>query len=381
MGMTSSLGGRRVRTIALEEAFLHPALWRLYPPSLRKEYAILYDRLLDVGGDRIRRMDAAGVDVEVLSHVQPGVQAIDEPVKAMRLAREVNDWLADAIKSYPTRLLGFATLPMQSPQNAADELERTVTDLAFKGALINGHTNERYLDDECFSVVLERAQALDVPIYLHPTDPPRALANVYYRSHRGMVNGWGWPVETGTHLLRMMVGGVFDRHPRLKIIVGHMGELIPYCLTRLNIAMTMGDWLLAGQADELAPRPRRRMERSIKHYMRQNVFVTTSGVFDQPVFDLARAVLGIDNLLFSIDEPMRDSFEAVEFLNHTHLSTEDREKLAHGNAERLLKLPPSTGPFAGPAHSSIERLRASANTLLAKAKSRLGRMLVSWILK
>jgi predicted TIM-barrel fold metal-dependent hydrolase len=168
-------------------------------------------------------MDAAGIDLQVLSHVAPGVQTL-EPTTAVSLSKEVNDWLGEVTNTYPTRFAGFATLPVQSPKDAADELERTVTQLGFKGALINGHTQGRYLDDKSFSVLLEQAEALDVPIYIHPTDPPQAVMDVYYRDYPAMITGsWGWQVETGTHLLRLICGGVFDRLPRLKIIVGHMG--------------------------------------------------------------------------------------------------------------------------------------------------------------
>ncbi len=372
----------RVRTIALEEAFMHPKLFDLYPPSLQKDYGLLKGRLIDVGLERIRLMDAAGIDLEVLSHVQPGVQLIEEPNKAIDLSKEINDWLAEAILKHPTRLAGFAMLPTQSPKDAADELERTVTQLGFKGALINGHTNGRYLDHESFSVLLERAQALDVPIYIHPTDPPQAVTDVYYQNYPALVTGWGWPVETGTHLLRMMAGGVFDRYPRLKIIVGHMGELIPYCLTRLNVSLTMGSWLIANREEESTESsPRKGMEKNVIYYMRENVFVTTSGVFDQPVFNCAHAVLGIDNILFSVDEPMRDSFEAIDFLYATQLSKEDREKLAHGNAERLLKIPPVTGTLVDMAQAPAERLRSSMDSLRARTQSKIGRVLVSLLVK
>ncbi len=235
------------RVIALEEAFLHPKLWEHYSPADKEKFAPLKEALSDVGEARIRRMDAAGIDLQVLSHVQPGVQAIQDPDLAIRISREVNDWLGDVIRAYPARFAGFAMLPTQSPADAADELERAVTALGFKGALINGHTGGKYLDDEIFSVLLRRAEALDVPIYIHPTDPPETIASLYYHNDTAMITGWGWPVETGTHLLRMMAGGVFDRFPNLKIIVGHMGELLPYCLTRLNAALTMGEDLLAVQ--------------------------------------------------------------------------------------------------------------------------------------
>lgn len=369
------------RVIALEEAFLHPGLWELFPPALHQRYAIVKDGLSDLGPARIRRMDAAGIDMQVLSHAQPGVQFIADRDTAIRVSREVNDWLADIVRTYPTRFAGFAALPTQAPNAAADELERTVTQLGFRGALINGQTHGRYLDDESFSVLLERAQALDVPIYIHPSEPPQAVIDAYYRDYPVMVIGWGWPVDTGTHVLRMICAGVFDRYPRLKIIIGHMGELLPYCLTRLKL-MTLGDWLLAAQeakATGSAARPC--MQKSVHHYMRQNVFVTSSGVFDQPVLDCAVAMLGIDNLLFSVDDPLRDSFEAMEFLRAARLSEADKQKFAHGNAERLLKLAPAAAPRPDVAQPRMERLADSLFAFRARTKSKVGRALVSFFVR
>jgi predicted TIM-barrel fold metal-dependent hydrolase len=227
-GMTMNENGEKAvtRIITLEEHFLHPKLRELYPASWVKMLDMIKGRLTDVGPERIRRMDAAGIDLQVLSHVQPGVQTLERNT-AIRLSREVNDWLAAVIQEYPTRFAGFAMLPIQSPIDAAEELERSVSQLGFKGALINGHTNGRYLDEDLFSSIFERAQALDVPLYLHPTDPPQGIVDIYYKDCPVMMQSWGWQVETGTHLLRLISRGVFDRFPNLKIIVGHMGELIP----------------------------------------------------------------------------------------------------------------------------------------------------------
>jgi predicted TIM-barrel fold metal-dependent hydrolase len=370
------------RVVALEEAFLYPRLLELYPPSYAKLLALIEDRLTDVGPERIRRMDAAGIDLQVLSHVAPGVQTL-EPVLAVELAREVNDWLGNIVKTYPTRFAGFAMLPMQSPPEAADELERTVKELGFKGALINGHTEGRYLDDESFFVVLERAQALDVPIYIHPTDPPQAVADVYYRNYPDMVTGgWGWQVETGTHLLRMMCGGVFDRFPRLRIIVGHMGELIPYNLKRINLALTLGEWLIASQQEKsTGEKQSGGMHKSVFYYMHENVFITTSGVFDQAAFNCALAEVGIDNILFSVDDPFGDNFEAMEFLKGTEISPEDREKLAHGNAERLLKLSAGAGATGRRSRTRSGGLRSSLFAVQAKAKSKMARTMLSFLVK
>lgn len=368
------------RVIALEEAFLHPKLMELFPVSYQKMYALVKDRLSDVGPERIRRMDAAGIDMQVLSHVQPGVQILQDSELAIQVSKEVNDWLGDVVKTYPTRFAGFAVLPTQSPKDAADELERTVTQFGFKGALINGHTNGRYLDDESFSVLLERAQTLDVPIYIHPTDPVQTITDLYFNGYSStLVQGWGWPVETGTHLLRMMCGGVFDRYPRLKVIVGHMGELIPYCLTRLNVSLTMGSWLVDVQeakAKTKNPTSQKGIQKNVRYYMRENVFVTNSGVFDQPVFNCAVSMLGIDNLMFSVDDPFQDNFEAMDFLNAAELSQEDKEKFAHGNAERLLKLSPASHE-TGHSHS----LSSSWYAFSAKSKSKIGRALISFLIK
>jgi predicted TIM-barrel fold metal-dependent hydrolase len=375
------------RAIALEEHFLHPKLRALYPPQLVQQYDLLKDTLNDVGPKRIQRMDAAGIDYQVLSHVNPGVQTLD-PDTAIRLAKEINDWLGGIIKEYPTRFGAFAMLPTQSPKDAADELERTVTQLGFSGALINGHTNGHYLDDDSFSVLLERAQALNVPIYIHPTDPPQAVTDIYYQDYPVLVTAWGWQVETGTHLLRMICGGVFDRYPRLKIIIGHMGESIPYNYERINTALSLGNWILASQSKNTDAPNKKVMQQSFSYYMRENVFITTSGVFDHAAFHCAVAELGIDNILFSVDDPFRDNFEAMDFLKTAPLSSSDKEKLAHGNAERVLRLSElRMGPFGknpsqtGSGQSFQDKMSASIFTFKAKAKSKIGRKLLSLLLK
>jgi predicted TIM-barrel fold metal-dependent hydrolase len=362
------------RVVALEEAFLHPRVWDLFPEALQRKYQPVRDRLSDVGAERIRLMDAAGIDVQVLSHVGPGIQVLaDEQAElAITVSREVNDWLAEAVAAHPARYAGFAMLPTQSPAHAADELERAVGDLGFKGALINGHTNARYLDDPSFDVLLGRAESLGVPIYIHPTDPPQAVTDCYYAPFDpALVPTWGWPVETGTHLLRLICAGVFDRHPNLKVIVGHMGELLPFCFTRLNVGMTMAGWLLSADADDPP------MRNSVGYYLRENVFITSSGVFDQPVFDCARAMLGLDNLMFSVDHPFQDNFAAMEFLEQCGLSPEDKARFAHRTAERLLKLDDRPGD-AG--HPRVD-VGNSWYRLTSRAKSKIGRALISALVK
>ncbi len=363
------------RVVALEEAFLHPRVWDLFPEPLQRKYQPVRARLSDVGAERIRLMDAAGIDLQVLSHVQPGVQVLaDEQAElAVAVSREVNDWLAEAVAAHPSRFAAFAMLPTQSPAHAATELERAVGDLGFKGALINGHTNGRYLDDPSFDVLLGRAESLGVPIYIHPTDPPQAVVDRYYAPFdSALVPTWGWPVETGTHLLRLICAGVFDRHPKLKVIVGHMGELLPFCFTRLNVGLTMAGWLLANQDEAHPP-----MRNNVGYYLRENVCITSSGVFDVPVFDCARAMLGLDNLMFSVDYPFQDNFAAMEFLDHCELSREDRERFAHRTAEKLLKLddrPRDMGFASATVGDAWYRLRS-------RATSRIGRALISALVK
>jgi predicted TIM-barrel fold metal-dependent hydrolase len=362
-----------IRTVALEEAFLHPRVWDLFPAALQQRYQPVHARLSDVGPERIRQMDAAGIDVQVLSHVQPGVQVLadDQAELAVAVSREVNDWLAEVVAAQSSRFAGFAMLPTQSPVHAADELERAVHQLGFKGALINGHTNGRYLDDPSFDVLLGRAESLDVPIYIHPTDPPPAVSDTYYAPFdSALVPTWGWPVETGTHLLRLICAGVFDRYPDLKVIVGHMGELLPFCFTRLNTGLTMAGWLSAAGSEQPL------MRNNVGYYLRNNVFITSSGVFDVPVFDCARAMLGLDNLMFSVDYPFQDNFAAMEFLGRCDLSREDKERFAHRTAEKLLKL------------DDDERVRSRGIALgdtwyrlTSRTKSKVGRALISALVK
>jgi len=199
-------------------------------PQVAAGYEKLIEQLCDLGDGRISAMDAAGIDVQVLSLTFPGVEQL-EAAEAVAFARETNDLLAEAVRRHPDRFAGFAALPTASPEAAADELERTIGEYGFKGALINGHTRGRYLDDSFFWPILERAEALGVPIYLHPTPPPRPVIEASYTGNfvAGLLAtaAWGWHVETATHVLRLIVGGAFDRYPNLQLVVGHKGEGLP----------------------------------------------------------------------------------------------------------------------------------------------------------
>lgn len=287
----------------------------------------ILEQVRDVGEARIAEMDSARIDMQVLSLNSPGVEQLDADEAAV-LAREANDFVADAVKRHPKRFAGFAAIPTAAPEKAADELERTVREHGFKGALINGHHRERYLDDKFFWPILERAESLGVLIYLHPTQPPQAVVEASFAGFSPDVSfmfanaGWGWHIETAVHVLRMILGGVFDRYPKLQIVVGHMGEALPFMLSRVDI-MTPA---ITG------------LKRPISAYLRENVHYTFSGFnFIATFLDLLLQV-GVDRIMFSADYPYGSMAQARAFLDQLPVSASDRERIAHGNAERLLGL-------------------------------------------
>ncbi len=327
---TYSVPTKPVKKIVLEEHFLTPALAK-YARDMEKSIArepmeYYKTRLLDFDNLRLEEMDRYGVDVAVLSVTTPGVQIEPDREVAIRLAKEANDILAGAIERHPTRFKGFAHLPLQDPPEAADELERTVRQLGFRGALINGHSNGEYLDHEKFWPVWERAEALEVPIYLHPANAPDTASCLRgYPELWGAM--WGWGTETGTHALRIVCGGVFDRHPKATLILGHMGETLPSVLWRLD-----SRYALMLHSNKLAKMP--------SQYIRENILITTSGVSSYPPLLASILALGSDRILFSIDYPYESTKEAVEFIETAPLSQADREKICHENAERALGLKP-----------------------------------------
>jgi predicted TIM-barrel fold metal-dependent hydrolase len=320
-----------MRVIALEEHFWTPEI----AEALRDERnpgagpgSPLGDKLADLGERRLAAMDAAGIDLQVISHTTPGVQNLD-PDTAVTLARAANDRLAEAVREHPDRFAGFATLPTPAPDAAADELERTVAELGFKGAMINAHTAGRFLDDPAFAVLLERAERLGVPLYLHPTEPVPAVREAYYDGLAPAAGwflsaaAWGWHAETGLHVLRMVLAGVFDRHPRLQLVIGHMGEMLPFMLARID--------------DNLPPRVTG-LDRLPSEYILANVHITTSGLFTLPPLLCTLMVFGADRVLFSVDWPYASNDDGRRLLDTAPLSPPDLERVAHGNAERLLGL-------------------------------------------
>jgi predicted TIM-barrel fold metal-dependent hydrolase len=274
-------------------------------------------------------MDAAGIDVQILSLNSPGVEQLD-PTESIKLARDTNDFLADAVRRHPTRFIGFAALPTTVPDTAADELERRVREHGFKGALINGHTRGRYLDDEFFWPILERAESLRVPIYLHPTPPPQPVIEASYTgnyavevTNRLAAAGWGWHIETAIHILRLILSGAFDRYPRLQFIIGHLGETLPFMLPRINRNLPM----------QLT-----KLQRPMGAYLRENLFYTVSGFNFMPTFLDLLLEVGVNRIMFSADYPYGSMSEACTFLDKLPVSPADKERIAHENVELLLRL-------------------------------------------
>lgn len=283
--------------------------------------------LSELGERRIADMDRCGIDVQVLSHTHPSPEIL-EAARAIPLCARVNDEIAEAVAQYPTRFAGFATLPVADPTAAAKELERAILQLGFKGALINGLARGRFLDDPFCAPILERAEALDVPLYLHPAPPPEAVRDAYFSGlETGLarilsIAGWAWHAEQALHTLRLMATGVFDRFPKLQIIIGHMGEMIPFYLARIDTVVT----------------PFTRLQRSMADYFHSNVHITTSGIFTAPPMVLCLEVVGADRILFSVDYPYSPNEAGRSFLEKLSLAPADFEKITHGNAERLLKI-------------------------------------------
>jgi len=319
-----------MRTIGLEEHFVTPELagYGAGTATIAQPHvwAAASRRLLDLTGERLAGMDAAGLDLQVLSLNSPGIQAEPEPAIAVTRAAAVNDLLAGLIAEHPTRFAGFAALPLQDPQAAAKELERAVTQLGMKGALVNAHTQGRYLDDPALRVVWEYAQGLDVPLYLHPAngvDSAHVLAG-----HPELIGPmWSWGTDTASHALRLIFGGVFDDFPEAKLLLGHMGEGLPYVLWRLDSRWDFHNH----HGIELA-------RGNPSAYLRHNLYITTSGVCSAPPLRCALDALGAEHVLFGTDYPFEDMATATAFLATAPISDAERAAVAHGNAERLLRL-------------------------------------------
>lgn len=329
-----------MRIVALEEHFTVPrvvagvprdAIDRrgFPPPDFAWAQSTKRNELADLGEARIADMDANGIATQVLSVAGPGADLV--PGQAgIDLARAYNDALAEGCARHPARLRGFAHLPLLEPEAAAAELHRCVAQLGFHGVLVNGATDGRFLDDARFDAVLAAAERLDRPIYLHPGIPSQAVRREYYDGLPGnfsftlALSAFGWHYDTAVHVLRLALSGAFDRHPGLKIVVGHMGEAIPFMLDRIDETTSM-------QAKSL-------LRRSLRQTITDQVWITTSGFFTMIPFMAALMAFGVDRLMFSVDYPFASNARARAFLDALPVPPADKAKIAHGNADALLKL-------------------------------------------
>ncbi|MEZ5724120.1 MAG: amidohydrolase family protein [Paracoccaceae bacterium] len=315
--------------IALEEHFMAPGFedyWALTAPNISPElFGKANDALMDFGERRLAGMDEVGVEKAILSLSGPGVQAEPDTRTAIRKAQEVNDFLAREIQARPDRYGGFAHLAVQDPAAAADELERCVRDLGMQGAMINGQTNGTYLDDDRISPLWERAEALGAPIYIHPNNPPDVP--YMYQAHSELWGPvWSWTVETGNHALRLIFGGVFDRFPKAKLMLGHMGETLPYQLWRFD-----SRW-------EISNRKEKRLAMKPSEYFRRNFWCTTAGVCSDEPLRCALDALGDDRVLFAVDYPYERPAEAGEWIEAAAITDAQRRAVCRDNAVQLLGL-------------------------------------------
>jgi len=316
--------------IALEEHFtLREIIEDSYavkdlPPETRS-------KILDIGPGRLADMDRGGLELCILSLTAPGIQSVPNTSQAITLARSANDHLAENIAKNPNRLKGFAALPMQDPQAAAQELTRCVRELGFKGALVNGFSQVGSADSAVFYDLPQyrrfwaTVQDLDVPFYLHPRMPLETRQQAY-EGHAWLAGSpWGFAVETSIHALRLMGSGLFDEYPKLRIILGHLGEAIPHGIWRVDNRIRRSRLALKAQ-------------RTLGSYLRENFYITTSGNFRTQSLTDVILEIGADRVLYSVDYPYEDVVEAQTWLDHCAISDADRNKIAYANARKLFRL-------------------------------------------
>ena len=289
------------------------------PPYIVSE---TINTLYDLGKERISQMDKANIDLQVLSLWSPGVQ-IFEPTQAEELSILVNNHLAEAISNYPSRFAGLATIAPQNPKKAGEEIERAINSLNLNGVLINSHTKGEFLDDPKFWTIFEAAESLDIPIYLHPRIPPKSMYQPYskYLMDRAL---WGYAAENSLHAVRLIMGGVFDQFPNLKIILGHMGEGIPFWLSRM---------------DSVAKRPGVTKIRYLpSEYFKNNFFITTSAMFSDPILDFCLNVVGEERIMFAVDSPFASSEDATNWLDKANISDHEKQLIYNDNAVKIFNL-------------------------------------------
>jgi predicted TIM-barrel fold metal-dependent hydrolase len=323
---------KMIKTITLEEHFLTQTYVRAtaeYSTKMGMQFPEMQAKLLDLGAGRIAAMDEAGIDLQVLSLVAFGLEGL-RAEDGSAVARDVNDELAAAVAAHPDRLAGFATLALKDVGAATKELERCITRLGFCGVMVNGTVEGRFFDDGRFLPFFEAAAALGVPVYLHPAPPPAPVREAYFSGLPGemgrmlSIAGWGWHSETALHTLRLIVSGLFDKVPGLQVIIGHMGEGLPF-------AMARSSGMLSGPA---------KLKQTVAEYFKTNIHLTTSGYFTLPPLRCALDVVGIERMMYSVDYPFSANTKGREFLDEAAgmMSLEDLERLAGGNAEKVLGL-------------------------------------------
>jgi predicted TIM-barrel fold metal-dependent hydrolase len=326
-----------MRIVTLEEHVSFPEMTALLPDKILENRKLsaaalqMQAKLADISGERLNSMKASGISMQVLSVENTDVYLLPDSL-APGFASKYNDLLADKMKDHPESFMAFAVLPMTTPEAAADELERTVKTYGFRGAMIKGLINGEFLDAPKFAPIFERAEKLGVPVYIHPGIPPKEVIDAYYSNIGDTIGpneaiacyGWGWHSETAIHILRLLTAGIFDTYPQLKIIIGHMGEMLPMMWARSNRVFQPGN---GGKN-----------KRTLIDTFREQLYITTSGFFTQPPLQLAIDTVGIDNILFSVDYPFSTNQMGIDFLNNISLPVDQVAKIAHGNADRLLRL-------------------------------------------
>ncbi|WP_028973178.1 amidohydrolase family protein [Spirochaeta cellobiosiphila] len=320
-----------MKLIAVEEHFLTNEVseqWKKYSkddPTSNLHLGEVEDRLDDISEARLNLMDETGVDIQVLSLTSPALHNIQNG--SVQLARRTNDYLSKIIEKYPERFQGFATLPMQSPKDIVKELEHSVNSLDFKGAMLCGRTGEKNLDHKDYWELFECAESLDVPLFIHPQIPQKAIRDIYYSGFDDFTNlafstfGLGWHYEAGIQFIRLVLAKVFDRFPKLQIVLGHWGEVILFYTERLASLSKVS-----------------KLDKAFIDYVQQNLYVTSSGMFSSEYLKRSVEIIGIDRILFSQDYPYqyRPGRDAQNFLQNLNLSKEDKEKFAFKNWESLI---------------------------------------------
>lgn len=343
-------GGRGYLRIATEEAFATreqvdaylrmvkdgsadrgmTSLWGFYGQSPSPRATQILERLMDLGEHRIADMDATGIDKAILALTSPGVQPLLDVEEARSIAARANDRLADACEKYPGRFVGMTAVAPQDPAWSAAEIRRGASELGFKGVQINSHTQGHYLDEPQFDPIFRALADAGQPLYIHPATPPDSMIGPMVESGLdGAIFGFG--VETGMHLLRLITIGIFDRYPSLQIMVGHMGEALPYWLYRLDYMHQAG--VRAGRYERMKP-----LGKTIAGYMRSNVLVTNSGMAWEPAVKFCQEVIGEDRVMYAMDYPYQYEADEVRAMDAMDMSAETKKKFFQTNAEKWFKL-------------------------------------------